>query len=104
MSTALLQSESKSQIREEFEHIERRRAKQFVATLQQYDPSDKASFRDIIGCAERLGIRRKEVAECLNATQATISRWIAGKTAPPLYSREAIAKRLSDLIQDKFGC
>lgn len=72
--------------------------KDIAVALKDYDPADKESFSEVINCVERLGVSRKQIAEHLNATQATVSRWASGKTVPPLYSRDVIARRLSELI------
>ena len=78
--------------------IERFHEDSIARILRNYDPTDKESFRAVINCMERLGVSRKQIAEHLNATQGTVSRWASGKTVPPLYSRDVIAKRLSELI------
>lgn len=86
---------------EKVEQAEKSYVQEMLRILNEYEPSDHDAFSGAIQCLEKLGLSRREIADYLNATQATVSRWATGKSVPPFYSRQAIVKRLADLVASR---
>ena len=82
----------------------------FLASLRSPDFSeasvDQEFFRVMVSLAVNdYGVSRKRIAETLGTSEATIGRWAAGASLPPLYIRRQIGNVIaiileSDLLRD----
>lgn len=74
----------------------------FVRALQReakkYDPEHRDAFCRLVAEFERV-VSRHEIASEFGISPATVSRWIAGRTAPAPFVRQAILNRLASIAE-----
>jgi len=63
---------------------------------------DKAEFCRVIGMViERLG-RADVIAAAFGASEATLSRWKSGESAPHPYARQGVVERFQRLLRERI--
>lgn len=49
------------------------------------------------------GVSRRDLAQTLNVSEGAISRWVAGKSAPPGYARAQIVEAIAMLLEGSLA-
>lgn len=80
---------------------ERDRLREFADQLATYEEDDKEGFAAVVFACLSRGITQTQLADEFRVSAATISRWAAGKSVPPAYSRGNIVTRIRRLILDE---
>lgn len=62
----------------------------YAGLLEQVDGKDLKRFQEAIAMAKRNGISSRQLAATLEVSEATISRWAQGKSAPQPFMRPII--------------
>ncbi len=72
--------------------------------LEAYDESDPSEFPKIIRmCANMTGFTQAIIADKLETTQGTLSRWISDESTPPYYARIGVKQLLVELFSNEYN-
>ena len=71
--------------------------------MRAIDVVPEATWQEFIGCALHAGLTVRAIAEALPCAASTVSRWHAGKAAPPQFSRGPMKELLIRLAEQRLG-
>lgn len=70
--------------------------------LKNSDVADREEFSQLVGAiVSRLGTV-DSMAHAFGVSPATLSRWISGSNLPPVYARDGVLGKLSELIDTQL--
>jgi hypothetical protein len=73
-----------------------------LAAMRRIDVAPEAAWQEFIGCALHAGLTVRAIAEALPCAASTVSRWAAGKAAPPQFSRAPMKDLLVRLAEQRL--
>jgi len=74
-----------------------------LEAMRAIDVGPEAGWKDFIACTLHAGLTLQAIAEALPCAASTVSRWHAGKSAPPQFSRGPMKEILIRLAEKRFG-
>jgi hypothetical protein len=73
-----------------------------LAAMRVIDVGPEVAWKEFIGCALHAGLSIRAIAEALPCAASTVSRWHAGKAAPPQFSRGPMKELLIRLAEQRL--
>jgi DNA-binding transcriptional regulator YiaG len=71
--------------------------------MRQLDTRSTRGWMDLMACAQRAGLTLRDIAEALPCSISTVSRWQAGKAAPPVFTRPPLQAMLVKLVETRLA-
>lgn len=74
-----------------------------IEIVQNYDVSNEEAFSAMLRlCVRSTQIGQVDAAASLQITTGTMSRWMAGETIPPVYSRVGVVEQLKKFLHQQL--
>jgi len=74
--------------------------RQALEAMRSWDVLPAENWKEFMGCAVLAGLSLQAIAEALPCAPSTVSRWHAGKSVPPQFSRVPMKALLVKLAEE----
>lgn len=71
--------------------------------MRSIDVAPESAWKDFIACGLHAGLTLQAIASALPCATSTVSRWHAGKSVPPQFSRGPMKELLIRLAEKHLG-
>jgi DNA-binding transcriptional regulator YiaG len=71
--------------------------------MRRLDTRSTRDWMNLIACTQRAGLTLRDIAESLPCSVSTVSRWQAGKAAPPVFLRPPLRDMLVKLVETRLA-
>jgi len=96
-----LQQQQEALMASPFQRQEKTLEEAYVQVLTGTDESDPKTWAFIVTKAVEGGLSRETICEALSYDWSSVTRWMAGRSTPPAFTRRALKQEFIRLLQTR---